>query len=146
MRTHTANENKEIVFIRWFARGLGMLISVFCLVMFIGETLESHSLHPSTPVFADINLVAAIGLVLVTIYIIAMFLALIWEHVGTVIAAGALEAFFVIMFLGLFPGNAAGGFSVRGILNPILRFFWLPIVLYLTCWRLEVKQRPGFTT
>ena len=141
MATDSKKESTGIVVIRWFARSLGMLISVFSLILFIGEALEAHGRHPSTSGFADIGLVAAIGLGLIALYIIAMSLALIRERVGTLIAMGALGAFFVIMFLGLFPGNVSGGFSLKGVLNPILLFFWLPILLYLLCWRLEAKER-----
>jgi hypothetical protein len=140
MGTDGKKDSTGIKTIRWFARGFGMLISVFFLFMFIGEALESNLRHPTTPVFSDINPVAAIGLGLMGIYIIAMLLALKWEHAGTLLSVGALGAFFVIMFLGLFPGNVSGGLSFRGVLNPILLFFWLPVLLYLLCWRLEVKQ------
>jgi hypothetical protein len=41
---------------------------------------------------------------------------------------------------GSFPGNVSGGFSPKGVLNPILLCFWLPVLLYLLCWGLEGKQ------
>lgn len=83
---------------------------------------------------------AAIGLAVMGVYIVAMFLALIKERVGSLLGLAALVGLFVIMFLGLFEG-APGGFSPRGVLNPILLAFWLPVLLYLLCWRLEARER-----
>jgi len=70
----------------WIARGFGMLISGFLLFMFIGETWEAHLRHAVAS--GDIKPIAAIGLGLMGIYIIAMLLAsdgsirersLVWE-------------------------------------------------------------------
>jgi hypothetical protein len=75
------------------------------------------------------------------IYVVGMFLALKWERLGLSLGVVALGCFFVILFLGLFPGNVSGGFSSRGVLNPIFLAFWLPILLYLLCWGLERRRR-----
>jgi len=124
-----------IVAIRWSARILGLIIAGFLLFMFIGESLESNSL------LGPIEPIAAIGLALMGIYVVAMFLALKWERVGSLLGVAALGVFFVIRFLGLFPGNVSGGFSSRGVLNPLLLAFWLPILLYLLCWGFERRGR-----
>ena len=141
MGTGGTENSTGITVIRWTARSLGMLISGLFLFIFIGEAWESHSRHPDASAFGDINLIAAIGLGLMGVYIIAMFMALRWEHAGTIISVGALGTFFVIVFLGLFPGNVSGGFSLRGVLNPFLLVFWVPAILYLICWGLEERQR-----
>jgi len=55
-----------------------------------------------------------------------MFLALRWERASPLLGAAFLGSFFVMIFLGLFHGNVAGGFSPKGVLNPFLLMFWLP--------------------
>jgi hypothetical protein len=107
----------------------------FLLLMFIGQSLESYP--PSEPIAP----IAAIGLALMGIYVVAMFLALKWERLGSFLGAAALGSFFVILFLGLLPGNVSGGFSSKGILNPLFLAFWLPILLYLLCRGLEKRER-----
>ncbi|MGO9337225.1 MAG: hypothetical protein ACLPY1_06925 [Terracidiphilus sp.] len=140
MSTNSEEVSKGIAAIRWLARGLGLLIAGFFLFMFIGETWEGHLRNPAASAFAHITPIATIGLALMGLYIIAMLLALKWEHAGTLIAVLALGAFFIILFMGSFPGNVSGGFSLRGVLNPILLFSWLPVLLYLLCWGLEGKR------
>jgi len=131
---------KGIASIRLFARGFGLLISGFFLYMFIAESFDGHVRNGASGLF-DLKPIPVIGLGLMGVYIIAMVLALRWEHTGTIIAVGALGAFFILLFLGLFPGNVSGGFSLRGILNPFLLIFWLPVLLYLLCWGIEEWQR-----
>ena len=131
MKTDRKRKNAAIVVIRWSARVLGLIIAGFLLLMFIGQSLESKSLPVS------IEPIAAIGLALMGIYVVAMFLALKWERVGSFLGVAALGGFFVIMFLGLLPGNVLGGFSTKGVLNPVFLVLWLPILLYLLCWGLE---------
>jgi hypothetical protein len=135
MKTDRERKNAAIVVIRWSARVLGLIMAGFLLLMFIGQSLESKSLPES------IEPIAAIGLALMGIYVVAMFLALKWERVGSFLGVAALGSFFVIMFLGLLPGNVSGGFSFRGVLNPIFLALWLPILLYLLCWGLERRGR-----
>ena len=135
MKTDRERKNTAIVVIRWSARILGLIMAGFLLLMFIGQSLESNSLPKAIEPFA------AIGLALMGIYVVAMFLALKWERVGSFLGVAALGGFFVIMFLGLLPGNVSGGFSSKGVLNPIFLALWLPILLYLLCWRLESRGR-----
>jgi len=135
MKTDRKRKNAAIVVIRWSARVLGLIIAGFLLLMFIGQSLESKSLPVS------IEPIAAIGLALMGIYVVAMFLALKWERVGSFLGVAALGGFFVIMFLGLLPGNVSGGFSTKGVLNPVFLVLWLPILLYLLCWKLERRGR-----
>ena len=137
MKTDRERKNAAIVAIRWSARILGLIMAGFLLIMFIGESLGSNS----NPLSEPIEPIAAIGLVLMGIYVVAMFLALKWEHVGSFLGLAALGSFFVILFLGLLPGNVSGGFSSKGVLNPLLLAFWLPILLYLLCWGLERRGR-----
>ncbi len=131
MKTDRERKNAAIMIIRWSARILGFIIAGFLLLMFIGESLQSGSLPVS------IEPIAAIGLALMGIYVVAMFLALKWEHLGSLLGVAALGGFFVILFMGLLPGNVSGGFSTKGVLNPIFLALWLPILLYLLCWGLE---------
>ena len=135
MKTDRERKNAAIVVIRWSARILGLIMAGFLLLMFIGQSLESNSLPES------IELIAAIGLALMGFYVVAMFLALKWERVGSLLGVAALGGFFVIMFLGLLPGNVSGGFSTKGGLNPIFLALWLPILLYLLCRGLERRGR-----
>jgi hypothetical protein len=103
--------------------------------MFIGQLLEEY------PHSEPIKPIAAIGLTLMGIYVVAMFLALKWERLGSLLGMAGLGGFFVMLFLGLFKGNVSGGFSSRGILNPLFLAFWLPILLYLLCWGVEKRLR-----
>jgi hypothetical protein len=135
MKTGRERKNTAIVVIRWSARVLGLIMAGFLLLMFIGQSLESYP--PSEPIAP----IAAIGLALMGIYVVAMFLALKWERLGSFLGAAALGSFFVILFLGLLPGNVSGGFSSKGILNPLFLAFWLPILLYLLCRGLEKRER-----
>ncbi|RKZ10641.1 hypothetical protein DRQ25_02155 [Candidatus Fermentibacteria bacterium] len=135
MKTGRERKIAAIVVIRWSARVLGLIMAGFLLLMFIGQSLESY---PPSETIAPI---AAIGLALMGIYAVAMFLALKWERLGSFLGAAALGSFFVILFLGLLPGNISGGFSSKGILNPLFLAFWLPILLYLLCRGLEKRER-----
>jgi len=141
MKTDRERKNAAIVVIRWSARVLGLIMAGFLLLMFIGQSLESKSLPVS------IEPIAAIGLALMGIYVVAMLLALKWERVGLFLGVAALGGFFVILFLGLLPGNVSGGFSTKGVLNPVFLALWLPILLYLLCWGLERRgQEPKNTS
>ena len=135
MKTDRERKNAAIVVIRWSARVLGLIMAGFLLLMFIGQSLESN------PLSEPIEPIAAIGLALMGIYVVAMFLALKWERVGSFLGVASLGGFFVIMFLGLLPGNVSGGFNFKGVLNPIFLILWLPILLYLLCWGLERRGR-----
>ncbi len=117
---------------RWIARILGLITASFLLFMFIGYALQGRSPEPTS-----LTTSAAIGLALMGVYIAGILLALKWERAATVLAAIALGVFYVIMFLGLLPGNVAGGFSMRGVLNPVFLAMWSPILLYSLCWILE---------
>lgn len=135
MKTDRERKNAAIVVIRWSARVLGVIMAGFLLLMFIGQSLESNSLPES------IEPIAAVGLALMGIYVAAMFLALKWERMGSFLGMAALGCFFVILFLGLLPGNVSGGFSPRGVLNPLFLALWLPILLYLLCRGLEGRSQ-----
>jgi hypothetical protein len=105
--------------------------------MFLGYVLEGRGPSPDTLAPS-----AAAGLALMAIYIAAMFTALKWEFGSVLLGAIALGSFFVILFMGWLPGNVSGGFSTRGILNPVFLVLWLPILLYTVCWRLERRGEP----
>lgn len=107
----------------------------FLLFMFFGYFLEGR--NPSPDSLAPF---AAFGLMLMGAYVLAMFLALKWERTGSFLGAIVLGGFFAIMFLGLLPGNVSGGFSARGVLNPVFLALWIPLLLYFTCWRLEKRS------
>ena len=108
----------------------------FMLLMFFGYFFEGRG-----PSFDSLEPFAAIGLMLMGIYVLAMFLALKWERAGSLLGAVALGCFFAIMFMGTLPGNVAGGFSPKGVLNPVFLALWLPPLLYLACCWLEKRVR-----
>jgi hypothetical protein len=128
-------DDAAITAIRWEARVLGVITAGLFLLIFIGESMASH--RPSKP----IELSAVIGLGPMGVYVVAMFMALKWERAGSLLGAASLGIFFVMMFLGMFHGNVEGGFSLKGVLNPVLLAFWLPFLLYLLCGRLEGRGR-----
>lgn len=135
MTTERTGSNVATAVIRWSARVLGVIMASFLLLMFFANFLEGR--NPSLESLAPFG---ALGLVLMGIYDVAMFLAIKWERGGSFVGAIALAGFFAVMFLGLLPGNVSGGFSVRGVLNPVFLALWLPLLLYFTCWRLEQRS------
>jgi hypothetical protein len=136
MMADREGKSAAIVAIRWSARVLGLIIASLLLFVFFGYSLEGRN-----PLSDSLAPFAAIGLTLMGVYIVAMFLALKWERAGSFLGAIALGGFFIIMFLGLLPGNVSGGFSAKGVLNPVFLALWLPILLYLLCWGLEKKMK-----
>ena len=117
--------------IRWSARVLGVIIAGFSLFMGIGESLQSHG---------SIKPLAAIGLGLAGIYAVAMFLALKWERAALLVGVAALlGAHLDLLFLGLF--EYPGHLTLVSVVNPLLLAFWVPVLLYLLCWRLEGRSR-----
>lgn len=118
--------------IRWSARILGVIMAGFLLLMFFGYFLEGRN-----PSFDSLTSFAILGLALMGIYVLAMFLALKWERIGSLLGAIGLGGFFAILFLGLLPGNVSGGFSADGVLNPVFLALWIPILLYFACWKLK---------
>ena len=117
------------------ARVLGVITGGFLLLMFFGYVVKGQAPTPGS-----LTPFAALGLILMGTYALAMILALRWERVGALTGAIVLLTFFAIMYLGLLPGNVSGGFSVKGVLNPIFLALWLPILLYVTCWALEKRK------
>jgi small-conductance mechanosensitive channel len=135
MTTEKEGSKAVTAVIRWSARVLGVIMAGFLLCMFFGYFLEGR--NPSSD---SLTPFAAFGLVLMGIYALAMFLALKWERTGSVLGAIVLGCFFTILFLGLLPGNVSGGFSAKGVLNPVFLVLWLPLLLYFTCWRIEKRR------
>jgi len=133
MRDETASNTAAKV-ARWSARVVGVIAGSFLLLMFFGYFLKGQA--PSSD---SLTPFAAFGLVLMGTYALAMFLALRWERTGAILGATVLGGFFAIMYLGLLPGNVSGGLSIKGVLNPVYLFLWLPILLYVACWRLEKR-------
>ena len=128
-----------ITVIRWTARVLGVLIAGFFLFMFIGESSQRHdwgSLLHLNPV--DVVVLAMMGL-----YCIGMVIAVFRERTGSLLSLGALGVFFLLLGLrtafqhGL---RAAFTSSPRGVLNPFLLMFWLPVILYLVCVIAEARK------
>jgi hypothetical protein len=99
MGTGRKEESTSIPAIRWLARIFGVLLSGLLLFMIIGGSFDSLS-GPEA-----ITPIRAIGLGLAGLYIIAMFLALRWEHTGTLLGMGAIGASVVLVFLG--PGDSS---------------------------------------
>jgi hypothetical protein len=71
-----------------------------------------------------------------------MFLALKWERAAVLVGVAALLGAHVEgLFLGLF--EYPGRLTLVSVVNPILLAFWIPVLLYLLCWRLEGRGRVG---
>lgn len=120
---------------RWAARILGVMAASFLLLMFAGYYVEGRA-----PSYGSLEPFAALSLLLMGIYCVSLFLALKWERTGALLAVIALGLFYVIMFMGVLPGNVSGGFSARGVLSPIFLALWLPPLLYLACWWIEASR------
>ena len=130
--TTTGAGSRTIRATRWAARITGLLAAAFLLLMFTRYVLQGRN-----PVSASLDPFAALGLALMAVHIAAIVTAIRWERVGTILGAISLGAFFVILYLGLLPGNVSGGLSARGVLNPLFLALWLPILLFQACWLLE---------
>jgi hypothetical protein len=130
METDQGQKSTAIKVVTWLARGLGVTTAGFFLLMFIGEALQSGQTLPR------FEPMAAIGLALIGVYIVAMFLALKWRRVGLWLGVPALGIFLVMLYLG-----KPGGFSHEGVLNPFLLSLWLPVLLYLVSWGLDRRKR-----
>ena len=130
METDRRDQRAPIATVRRSARVIGVVIAVCLLALFIGEAMQSE-----TPP-GQIELTAALGLAPLGVYIVAMFLALKWERAGSLLGAGALGIFIVM----LFRGSPADGKSVL----PFFLVFWVPILMYWFCWYLErSSQEPS---
>jgi len=123
METDQLAKQATISTVRRSARVIGVVIAVLLLALFIGEAMQSE-----TPP-GQIEPTAVVGLAPLGVYIVAMFLALKWERAGSLLGAGALGIFLVILFVG----STADGKTVL----PFVLVFWVPIVLYVVCWHLE---------
>ena len=132
METEREGKNSAITVIRWSARVLGVICVILAGLLWLMASLEGTPGNSMGPL-------AAIGFGLVGIYAVAMCLALKWERVAVLVGVAALLAAHVNgLFLGLFeyPGHA-----LINVVNPILLAFWVPVLLYLRCWRLEGRGR-----
>ena len=116
-----------------------MLIARFFLFMFVGESWQSHNwgglLH--------LNPVDAVLLTMMGLYAIGMFTAILWERTGLLLSLGTLGVFFLLFGArtALQHGlRAAFTPSYRGLLNPFLLMFWLPVILYLVCVIAEARK------
>jgi hypothetical protein len=128
----TEREAKTWAF-RWSARLFGVVIAGFFL-MAIGSSLQSRLRTGS------IKPPAAIGLGLAGIYVVAMFLALQWERAAVRVGVAALLGCHVWwLFVGLFEYK--GRLTLASVVDPLLLAFWIPVLLYLLCWRLEGRGR-----
>jgi hypothetical protein len=132
METEREGKNAAITVIRWSARVLTVISVIFAGLLWlvaIGEGTPGNSMGP----------LAATWFGLLGIYAVAMFLALKWERAAVPVGVAALLAAHVDgLFLGLFeyPGHA-----LVNVVNPCLLVFWVPVLLYLLCWRLEGRAR-----
>ena len=133
METEREGKNAAITVIRRSARVLtviSVILAGLLWLMAMSEGTPGNSMGP----------LAAIWFGLSGIYAVAMCLALKWERAAVPVAVAALLAAHVDgLFLGLFeyPGHAL----VNGVVNPFLLVFWVPVLLYLLCWRLEGRGR-----
>jgi hypothetical protein len=133
METEREGKNAAITAIRRWARVLTVISVIFAGLLWLVASAEGTPGNSMGPL-------AAIWFGLSGIYAVAMCLALKWERAAVPVAVAALLAAHVDgLFLGLFeyPGHAL----VNGVVNPFLLVFWVPVLLYLLCWRLEGRGR-----
>jgi cytochrome bd-type quinol oxidase subunit 2 len=136
METEREGKNAAITVIRWSARLFGAIFAGFFLFMFIGESMETHTHTGSGP----LTPLLAIWLALVVICAVAMLLALKWERPAVLVGVAALFGAHVDgLFSGLF--EYPRHLTLKSVVNPLLLFFWVPVLLYLLCWRLEGRGR-----
>ena len=132
MKTERDEKNAAITVIRRWARVLGVICVILTGLLWLMASAEGTPGNSMGPL-------AAISFGLLGIYAVAMLLALKWERAAVLVGVAALLAAHVDgLFLGLFeyPGHA-----LINVLNPVLLAFWVPVLLYLLCWRLEGRGR-----
>ena len=129
METEREGKNAAITVMRWSARVL-WVIFVGVFLPFLGEGTPGNSMGP----------LAAIWFGLLGICAVAMLLALKWERPAVLVGVAALFGAHVDgLFSGLF--EYPRHLTLKSVVNPLLLFFWVPVLLYLLCWRLEGRGR-----
>ena len=133
METEREGKNAAITVIRRSARVLtviSVILAGLLWLMAMSEGTPGNSMGP----------LAAIWFGLSGIYAVAMCLALKWERAAVLVGVAALLAAHVDgLFLGLF--EYPGRLTLVSVVNPFLLVFWVPVLLYLLCWRLEGRGR-----
>jgi hypothetical protein len=121
--------NPAIPGFRKTARVLSGIIAVFLVLVGIGEVLEGlqRAGPPPTPM-------AILGISLTVAYCMGLALSLKWERIGALVALASIAGIYVLLAVGAFPGGPGG--SRGAMLNPFMLFFWIPVLLYATCWAL----------
>jgi hypothetical protein len=131
METEREGKKAAITVIRWWARVLTVISVIFAGLLWLVAIGEAT--RPFKPL-------AAIWFGLSGIYAVAMCLALKWERAAVLVGVAALLAAHVEgLFLGLF--EYPGHLTRVSVVNPFLLVFWVPVLLYLRCWRLEGRGR-----
>jgi hypothetical protein len=128
-----APRNEWIPLFRGSARVIGGIVAGLSLLMLFGETLFS----PPSPDGFPILPVALFGG-----YGVGMFLAFKWERAGATVAGVSAALLFVAIWLSKARSQNQDppGFAV--ILGLIFGLaYFLPIILYMLCWRLEDRDR-----
>jgi hypothetical protein len=123
---------------RVFAVIAAVLVALIWLLM-IAEGLDmrarGHAPGPNETCFGLAPL-AAIWFGLIGIYAVAMSLALKWERAAVLVSVAVLLGAHVDgLFLALF--EYPGHLTTVAVVNPLLLPLWVPVLLYLLCWRLE---------
>ena len=130
MQTEREGKNAAITVIRWSARVLWVIFMGAFLLFANGEGGGLMQLRG----------LAAIWFGLVGIYGVATCLALKWERAAVLVGVAALLGAHVDgLFLALF--EYPGRITLVSVVNPFLLVFWVPVLLYLRCWRLEGRAR-----
>ena len=119
MNASLSSRGRATRVLRWTARILSVLFVAFCLLMFVGESLESRNRPGSEPLTAD----AAVQLAMMGVSLLGLLLAWKWELIGGIIALAAY------VLVGLINYKA---FIVIPI--PILA------LMFLGCWWMDRKQ------
>ena len=133
METEREGKKAAITVIRWWARVLTVISVIFAGLLWLMASAEGTPGNSMGPL-------AAIWFGLSGIYAVAMCLALKWERAAVLVGVAALLAAHVEgLFLGLF--EYPGHLTRVSVVNPFLLVFWVPVLLYLRCWRLEGRGR-----
>ncbi|MEI8279793.1 MAG: hypothetical protein WCG87_08500 [Bacteroidota bacterium] len=117
-----------IIITRWIARILAILIAGFILLMFVGESLESHG--PSTPISTK-------NIFLLTIFFFAWLgLVLSWKYewIGSLITIIGIATMSVIMAISYIM-NGIAPFPKALVLSWIC----IPSILFLICRHYDRK-------
>jgi hypothetical protein len=118
---------------RWIARVSGVVLTVFTLIIGIGEALEGQSRHPGATVLGQFSPLILAMFAAWGIGLVGLLLAWWRERLG---GFPSLCCFILVFVLSLFNSQAP---SRIGALGPML-IYCVPSALFILSWTVRSKE------